>query len=77
MDDILKKVVQEISTKHREIINDWCKAYLAQLYEEGHEIKPGCFTLYEQVPTYHIGQDCMVKKYWFEFGTPKFDDEKK
>lgn len=71
----LSKVVQEISQNHHKIIEDWCKAYLAQLYEEGYEIKPGCFTLNEQVPTYNINQNCMVKKYWFEIGTPHFDNE--
>lgn len=74
MDDALDKIVQEISQNHHKIIDYWCKAYLAQLYQEGHDIKPGNFTLNEQVPTYHLGKDCMVKKYWFEPGIPKFDD---
>ncbi len=74
-DNILEKVVQEISNNHHKIIDDWCKAYLAQLYEEGHDIKPGSFTLNEQVPTYHIGKDCMVKKYWFEPGIPEFEKD--
>lgn len=75
MDEILQKAIEEISNSHRKIINDWCKAYLAQLYEEGKDIKPGCFTLCEQVPTFHDRLDCMVKKYWFEPGIPKFQDE--
>jgi len=50
---------------------------MAQLYEEGVQIKPGCFTLNEQVPTYHKGKDCMVNKYWFESGIPKFDNANK
>ena len=66
MDERLQKVVQESTHNHSKIIDDWCKAYLAQLYEEGVQLKPGCFTLNEQVPTYHIGENCMVKKYWFE-----------
>lgn len=67
-DEILEKVIKDISENHRKIIDDWCKAYLAQLYQEGIDIKPGCFTLCEQVPTFHLGENCMVKKYWFENG---------
>ncbi len=74
-DKLIQSIVKEIEERHREIIEDWGKAYLAQLYEEGVDIKPGCFILYEQVPTFHKGQDCMVKKYWFEPGTPRFDDD--
>ena len=76
MDELLQKVVDDISKNHRKIIDDWCKAYMAQLYEEGVEIKPGCFTLNEQEPTHHIGKECLVKKYWFEPGIPKFDNDK-
>ena len=64
MDKLLEEAIQEISKNHRKIIDDWCKAYLAQLYEEGVDIKPGCFTLYEQVPMIHDGVYC--KKYWFK-----------
>jgi hypothetical protein len=76
-DETLQKVCAEIAHNHRKIIDDWCKAYMAQLYEEGVQIKPGCFTLNEQVPTYHKGQDCMVRKYWFEPRIPEFDDDNK
>lgn len=63
-DEILNKVIAEISANHRKIIDDWCKAYLAQLYEEGHELKPGCFTLFEQELTLENGK--LGKKYWFK-----------
>lgn len=63
-DEKLQKVVQEIAENHRKIIDDWCKAYLAQLYQENGEIKPGDFILYEQQPTYHNHN--LVRKYWFE-----------
>ncbi len=75
MNQSLENAVQDIATNHRKIIDDWCKAYLAQLYEEGVDIKPGCFTLCEQVPTFHEEQGCMVKKYWFELGSPDFNKE--
>lgn len=76
MDDLQEKMdqaVAEIAKNHRKIIDDWCKAYLAQLYEEGVDIKPGCFTLNEQVPTYDKGKNCLVRKYWFEVGKPEFN----
>ncbi len=69
----LEKVFEEIRYNHRKIIDDWCKAYMAELYEAGVRLKPGCFTLNEQVPTYHKGKDCMVKRYWFEPGIPNFE----
>lgn len=71
MDDKLQKAVEEISKRHREIINDWCKAYLAQLYEEGVDIKPGCFTLNEQYLD-NVGGSVLGKKYWFEKGVPNY-----
>lgn len=73
MDELLEKAVQEIAENHRKIIDDWCKAYMAQLYEEGVQLKPGCFTLNQQVPTYDERSNCMVQKYWFEPGIPDFD----
>ncbi len=64
-DDIIQKVVADISKNHNKIIDDWCKAYLSQLYQEKGSIKPGDFMLVEQVPTMrHDG--LFVKKYWFE-----------
>ncbi|MES2875411.1 MAG: hypothetical protein V4708_16930 [Bacteroidota bacterium] len=71
----LQKAVEEISKNHRKIIDDWCKAYLAQLYEENGNIKPGDFVLCEQIPTFHLGKDCMVKKYWFELKDQKYHFE--
>lgn len=65
MDELLQKAVDEISKNHRKIIDDWCKAYLAQLYEENGSIKPGDFILFEQVPTMHDSGE-VVKRYWFE-----------
>lgn len=66
MNEEIQQACCEIAANHRKIIDDWCKAYLAQLYEENGTIKPGDFILCEQVPTYHKESDMMVKKYWFE-----------
>jgi len=62
------EVVGEIAKNHRKIIDDWCKAYLAQLYEEGIDIKPGCFTLFEA--DVYLGDGKLYKKYWLE---PRMD----
>lgn len=70
-DDLLQKIVQDIAQNHRKIIDDWSKAYLAQLYEEGADIKPGCFTLNEQVP--HMINEKFVQRYWFEPGIPEYE----
>lgn len=74
-DDLLKKVVQEISENHRKIIEDWCKAYLAQMYQEGHDIKPGCFTLCLAGPNFDKDTNCIITKYWFEPGIPNFEED--
>lgn len=66
LDDQFRSAAQEIAANHRKIIDDWCKAYLAQLYEEGVDIKPGSFTLIEQIPSYDLDSKRMVRKYWFE-----------
>ncbi len=65
-ENIIEKVTTEIATHHRKIIDDWCKAYLAQLYQEEGSIKPGDFILYEQVPILLDGGNMLVKKYWFD-----------
>lgn len=64
-DELLEKAIQEIASNHRKIIDDWCKAYLAQLYEEGVELKPGCFTLVEERDI-RLDNGFMGKKMWFE-----------
>lgn len=53
-----------MSENHHKIIDDWCKAYLAQLYEEGVDIKPGCFSLMvDENVTLHEGT--LTRKYRF------------
>lgn len=75
MDDRINKAAEEISRRHREIIDDWCKAYLAQLYEEGVDIKPGCFTLNEQHMD-SVAGSVLGKRYWFEKGVPNYSNWK-
>ena len=68
MQNTLEKVCKQISENHHKIIDDWCKAYLAELYEEGHTIKPGNFALCEQEATLN-SDGFLGKKYWFRFKT--------
>jgi hypothetical protein len=65
MDDaILRKVVDDIHRYHKEIIDAWCKAYLAQIYQEtGRVPKPGDFVLNQQAMPHVNGQ--VGYKYWF------------
>ena len=65
MDEKFEEAIKFIGENHRKIIDDWCKAYLAQMYEEGVDIKPGCFTLVEQVDL-ELENGKLGKKYWFE-----------
>lgn len=65
---MLDEAVRQIAENHRKIIDDWCKAYMAQLYEINKDIKPGDFTLIQQ--PYGLHDDKAGFRYWFE---PKFD----
>jgi len=65
MDELLDKAVQEVANSHRKIIDDWCKAYCAQLYQENGDIKPGDSILVEQIDLV-LENGKMGKKYWFE-----------
>lgn len=62
---VFAKIVEDITKNHRKIIDDWCKAYLAHLVEEGVEIKPNCFTLFHKQPN-SLKDGNMVHEYWFE-----------
>ena len=71
-DSLLDEAVKQIAENHRKIIDDWCKAYMAQLYEEGHDLKPGSFTLCEQEFGMYDGKYC--KRYWFKKDVPQYED---
>jgi len=58
------KTARDISIRHHEIIDEWSKAWLSEIYRNGKEIKPSCFTLVQQQPTFENGK--MVTKYWAE-----------
>lgn len=63
MQNKMNEAVQNIGKNHRQIIDDWCKAYMAQRYEEGKSIKPGDFILNQQECNGKSGQ--IGFKYWF------------
>lgn len=60
--DFIEEAVQIIMRDHHKIIDDWAKAYLAQLHGEGVIIRPGCYILYEQ----EVTGERFSRKYWFE-----------
>jgi len=63
-DELLHKITQDIANNHRKIIDDWCKAYIAQIYEEtGKMCKPGDFMLNQQ--SYTPEKMIAGYKYWF------------
>ena len=70
-DVLLDQCVENIKKNHEKIIDDWCKAYLAELFQCGIDIKPGCFTLVQQQGlTLKNGE--LGYHYWFE---PKDEKE--
>ena len=73
MDDKLEKAMKEIQQNHYKIIDDWCKAYMAQRCKEGKSINPGDFTLVQQNLSLASGE--IGYKYWFEDVKPQFDKQ--
>lgn len=61
---LLHQLVSEISGKEREIINDFCKAFIAQKSLEGFEIGK-LFDEYEFCVTHDFSNPCS-SRYWFE-----------
>ena len=71
LEDKILKAVNEIKSNHDKIIDDWCKAYMAQRYKEGKSIDIGSFTLCQQ--NLSLAQNEVGFKYWFEDGKPNFN----
>lgn len=69
-DKLLQEAIENIARNHRQIIDDWCKAYMAQIYQETGSIKPGDFTLNEQ----DYFRDGIGKRYWFTPGIPDYSE---
>lgn len=72
LQDEMEKAVDNIRSNHNKIIDDWCKAYLAQRYKEGKSIDVGSFTLCQQNLSW--AQNEVGFKYWFEDGKPNYKD---
>lgn len=60
----ITNAIMEVQRNHKKIINDWCKAYMAELYGKTGQLNPGDFCLVETELVEHKGK--LVKKYWFE-----------
>jgi len=70
--EIIHKAVNDISTNHAKIIDDWCKAYLSKSYQERGEISPGSFILNHK-PSYSLSGE-ITNRYWFEEKKPEFTE---
>lgn len=66
----IQNAVNEIRTQHDKIIDDWCKAYMAQRHQEGKSIDVGSFTLCQQNLSWE--QNKCGFRYWFEDGKPNY-----
>lgn len=44
----LHDYIRKIQLEHKQILEDWCKAWLSKEYELGNDIHPGCFTLIQE-----------------------------
>lgn len=63
-EDIFKEAINNICANHHRIIDDWCKAYLAELHGLGIDIRPGCFELNQM----QVNEEGNIGwKYWFTF----------
>jgi hypothetical protein len=64
-EELFEELFEEIVKNNKKILNEFSKAYLAQLYQEGEKIKPGDYILVEK----HLdnrGGFVTGKQYWFE-----------
>lgn len=68
----MDEAIQNIIKNHSKIIEDFCKSYLAQRFEEGKSIKPGSFVLNEQDQS---KDGNFGKRYWFTEGLPDYSKE--
>lgn len=73
---LIEKVTRQIRENHHKILDDFCKAYMAELYAKGIKVNPGDLVLNEQLPTMDKEKDCLVTKYWFAPAKPGFIEEK-
>ena len=60
--ELFKEIMKEIRDNRQKILDDWCKAYVADLYEIGVDISPSMFVLCES--DFHEEQGMMIKNYY-------------
>lgn len=68
-DKLLHDAVKKISENYHQILDDWCKAYMAELYEKGFHLRPGMFVL-NQRQIFKDGH--IVSQAWCELLTGEF-----
>lgn len=59
----INECVRNIRENHNQIIDDWCKAYMAQIYKEKGSINPGDFCLNMQQGVIEDGK--IFNRFWF------------
>lgn len=69
-EQLVEDITRQIRQQQGKILDDFFKAYAAQLAHFGKDFSLDDICLIEQEPQYREG--CMTRRYWFEF-KPKFD----
>jgi hypothetical protein len=69
-EQLVEDITRQIRQQQGKILDDFFKAYAAQLAHFGKDFSLDDICLIEQEPHYRDG--CVTRRYWFEF-KPKFD----
>ena len=59
----MNEAVKHIRENYDKVLDDWCQAYMAQIYKEKGSLKPGDFTLNMQQGVIENGK--IFNRYWF------------
>lgn len=70
-EQLVEDMTRQIREARNNILDDFYKAYAAQLFHLGKEFSLDDICIIEQEP--HYRQGCATRRYWFEF-KPKFED---
>lgn len=70
-EQIVEKYTREIINKHSEILENFYKAYAAELASLDKDFSLDDICLIEQEPNFR--ENCLIRRYWFEF-RPKFNE---
>jgi len=70
-EQVVENYTRQIREKHHQILDDFFKAYAAELACIDAAFSLDDICLVEQEP--HFRENCLTRRYWFEF-RPKFKD---